>query len=101
MVGSRHLWYLCIESEQLLDYGGFSELFPKIENLEETNMSRLHKAMQDLKFDKRMFEWNLRNGHITKEELKKHLEQLPDDANKVDLLRLMEESHLNSDGSSH
>ena len=46
-----------------------------------------------LKFDKRLLEWNLNNGQLSKEELKKHLEQLPDLSNRVDLLRMGEEKH--------
>lgn len=32
----------------------------------------------ELKFDTRMIEINLKNGSLTKEELKKHLQELPD-----------------------
>lgn len=44
-----------------------------------------------LKYDKRLLEWNLNNGQLSKEELKKHLEQLPDLSNRIDLLRMAEE----------
>ncbi len=44
-----------------------------------------------LKFDKRLLEWNLNNGQLSKEELKKHLDQLPDLSNRIDLLRMGEE----------
>jgi hypothetical protein len=46
---------------------------------------------KSLKFDKRLLEWNLNNGQLSKEELKKHLDQLPDLANRVDMLRMGEE----------
>jgi tripartite-type tricarboxylate transporter receptor subunit TctC len=53
-------------------------------------MSSLDKAMKNLKFDKRMTEINLNNSQLTKEELKKYLEQLPDLAQNVDLLNMMD-----------
>lgn len=52
----------------------------------------LFKAMKDLKFDKRLTEWNLANGQITKEEWKKHLEALPDMKDKVEFIDLEEGS---------
>ncbi len=48
---------------------------------------------KNLKFDKRLLEWNINNGQLSKEELKKHLEQLPDLSSRVDLLRMGEEKH--------
>jgi hypothetical protein len=48
---------------------------------------------KSLKFDKRLLEWNMNNGQLSKEELQKHLEQLPDLSNRVDLLRMAEEKH--------
>lgn len=53
-------------------------------------MSSLDKAMKNLKFDKRMTEINLNNSQLSKEELKKYLEQLPDLAQNVDLLNMMD-----------
>ena len=38
----------------------------------------LSKAMKNLKFDKRMIEWNLRHGSFSKQELEEHLSSLPD-----------------------
>ncbi len=48
----------------------------------------LHKAMKQLKLDKRLIEWNLRNGQLTQDELKKHLDSLPDLKDKVDIVNL-------------
>lgn len=38
----------------------------------------IDKALEKMKFDTRLIDTNLNNGFISKEELKKHLEQLPD-----------------------
>jgi hypothetical protein len=38
----------------------------------------LDKAMKNLKYDSRLTEYNLNAGILTPEELKKHLEALPD-----------------------
>lgn len=43
----------------------------------------LDKAMKNLKYDKRLTEWNITNNQITKEDWQKHLESLPDLANEV------------------
>lgn len=48
----------------------------------------LDKALKNLKFDVRMTEFNVNQGQISKEELKAHLDQLPDlqaNAEKIDL----------------
>ena len=48
----------------------------------------LFKSIKNLKFDKRLTEYNLNKGLLTKEELQKHLETLDDVGHKVDLVRL-------------
>ena len=59
----------------------------------------LDKAMKNLKFDTRMQEYNLNNGLLTQEELKKHLESLQDASNNVELIDIddadddLDESH--------
>ena len=58
----------------------------------------LYKAMKDLKFDKRLTEWNLSNGQLTKEELKKHLDALPDMKDKTEAIDLEDTS---SKGEPH
>jgi len=48
----------------------------------------LNKALEDLKFDKRLTELNIRLGRITQEEVDKHdaaLEDLESQAEKLDL----------------
>jgi hypothetical protein len=51
----------------------------------------LDKSMKSLKYDKRLTEWNLRNNQMTKEELQKHLTELPDLSTQVAYLTLEEE----------
>lgn len=51
----------------------------------------LDKAVKNLKWDKRLVEWNLRNGQLTPEELKKHLEALPDMKDKIDIVSLADD----------
>jgi len=45
----------------------------------------LDKAMKNLKFDKRLIEWYVNNGQLSKEELKAHLDSLPDMGHNIDL----------------
>lgn len=60
----------------------------------------LQKVLEALKYDKRMAEWYLRRGLITKEELKKHLETLPDLANEAAHFDLEEEEETGN-GAAH
>lgn len=48
----------------------------------------LDKAMKNMKFDNRLFQQNMANGTLTEEELKKHLESLPDCANNAEKLQI-------------
>ncbi len=48
----------------------------------------LDKALKNLKFDKRLTEYNLNKGLLTKPELDKHLESLQDVGGKIDLVNL-------------
>ena len=48
----------------------------------------LYKAMQNLKFDKRLTESNLNTGTMSKEEWNQHLEKLPDMAHNVETLTM-------------
>lgn len=48
----------------------------------------LDKSMKSLKFDRRMMEMNVAKGELTKEEIKKHLESLPDLAAKIEVINL-------------
>ncbi|MCK6598774.1 MAG: hypothetical protein L6Q37_10455 [Bdellovibrionaceae bacterium] len=45
----------------------------------------LNEALKKLKFDSRLTEWYLKNNLLTQEELQKHLSELPDVANNVDI----------------
>jgi hypothetical protein len=53
----------------------------------------LDKAMKNLKFDKRLIEWYVNNGQLSKEELKAHLESLPDMAHNVELVSKDDDHH--------
>ena len=45
----------------------------------------LDKAMKNLKFDKRLTEWYINNGQLTREELEAHLKTLPDMGHNVEM----------------
>lgn len=45
----------------------------------------LDKAMKNLKFDKRLAEWHINNGQLTREEFEAYLKSLPDLAHNVEL----------------
>lgn len=48
----------------------------------------LYKAMQNLKYDKRLTERNLTTGQVTKEEWQQHLDKLPDMSHNIDVLNM-------------
>ena len=48
----------------------------------------LSRAIENLKFDVRMHEWNLVQGHVKREELQRYLQGLPDLADRVVKLKL-------------
>lgn len=52
----------------------------------------LHKSLKNLKFDKRLTEYNLNKGLLSQDELKKHLESLPDVGSKIDLINFKKET---------
>ncbi|MCC7406248.1 MAG: hypothetical protein IT288_17780 [Bdellovibrionales bacterium] len=56
-------------------------------------MSRLSKALAQLKFDSRMTEWNQNQGLVTPEEVKKHLDSLPDLSSRALQLTLEDETN--------
>ncbi len=58
----------------------------------------LDKAMKNLKYDRRLLEWNLANNQITQEEYNKLLQDLPDLKDKVDLERMVD---TKDDSDSH
>jgi hypothetical protein len=61
----------------------------------------LAKEIEKLKYDKRLTDYQIRSGKMSKDELGKHLQSLPDSAENVDNLRLSEDGtetqadHLN------
>lgn len=55
----------------------------------------LNKALEDLKFDKRLTELNLRLGRITKEEVDKQINSLEDLESQVEKLDLESEKSEN------
>lgn len=61
----------------------------------------LDKSLQAMKFDTRLMDLNLRSGTITKEEIKKHMEQLPDLSDKCEKLNLEDSSEDSQDNQSN
>lgn len=53
----------------------------------------LDKATKKLKFDTRLTEWSLNNGQLSKDELKKHLDALPDLKDKSEVVNLSDDRH--------
>ena len=56
----------------------------------------LNKALEDLKFDKRLVELNMKQGRLTKEQLEQYQKSLPDlqdNCEKLDIEK--EETGLN------
>jgi hypothetical protein len=52
----------------------------------------LDKSLQAMKFDTRLIELSLRAGTLSKEEIKKHMDQLPDLSDKCEKLNLDDSS---------
>lgn len=64
--------------------------------------SSLFDALNAKKFDKRLIDWNIQNGIITKQDLESHTSQLADEsANKVDLNLAEELSKDTSEEEAH
>jgi hypothetical protein len=57
----------------------------------------LDKSLKNLKFDKRLTEYNLNKGLLTQDELKKHLDTLQDVGSKIDLVSLKKDASDVSD----
>ena len=57
----------------------------------------LDKSLKNLKFDKRLTEYNLNKGLLTQDELKKHLDTLQDLGSKIDLVSLKKDASDVSD----
>ena len=54
--------------------------------------------LDKMKFDNRLFEFQLRHGLITKEEIQKHLASLQDEAGNATKLKLFDENEVNGHG---
>jgi hypothetical protein len=67
----------------------------------------LGRELEKLKYDKRLTDWYVNNGKLSKEDFKKHLESLPDLASNIDHFGLAEEAGGDQDpfngenGSGH
>ena len=57
----------------------------------------LDKSLKNLKFEKRLTEYNLNKGLLTQDELKKHLDTLQDVGSKIDLVSLKKDASDISD----
>jgi hypothetical protein len=57
----------------------------------------LDKSLKNLKFDKRLTEYNLNKGLLTQDELNKHLDSLQDVGSKIDLVSLKKDHSDNSE----
>lgn len=51
----------------------------------------LGDAIKNLKYDKRLTLWNINQGNLSSEELKKHLETLPDLGKNVEMMTLTDD----------
>lgn len=56
----------------------------------------LHEALQMIKFDKRLLEWNIRQGIITREQVEELMKSIPDSTSHALELDI-EADHGNSD----
>lgn len=54
----------------------------------KSNARPLAQEIENLRFDKRMTELNLKHGRMTKEELKKHLDSLEDLTNQSEIMKI-------------
>jgi len=52
----------------------------------------LDNAMKNMKFDLRLIEFNIRTGQLTKEEVQKYLQSLPDSSANSEKLDIEENS---------
>ena len=55
-------------------------------------MFNLNKSNEEMKFDSRMIDWNLKSGLITQQEYEAHLQQLADESANATHFTLEEEA---------
>lgn len=51
-------------------------------------MADLNKALDTMKFDVRMRDWNMKQGNLKKEDLEKHMGSLNDSSNSCEPVTL-------------
>ena len=51
-------------------------------------MADLNQSLDSMKFDVRMRDWNMKQGHVKKEDLEKHIKSLPDSASSSEPVTL-------------
>jgi len=56
-------------------------------------MRGLHIALKKMKYDSRMLDWNIKNGKLTDDELKTHLNSLEDLSSECENITLDDEGH--------
>jgi hypothetical protein len=61
----------------------------------------LSKELEKLKFDKRLIEWHVSRGKLSKEDAKKHLDGLPDLASNVEQVNLGHATHAEPDTTAN
>ncbi len=62
--------------------------------------SYLEQQMNLLKFDKRLLEINFKNGQVSQDEYKKHLETLEDDEDKAEKLGFQKDMEAQNEQES-
>ncbi len=61
----------------------------------------LESILEELKYDKRLIEWNLRRGIITHEDVKKHLSSLQDISSEAISFNLEDDDSEDMDESGN
>lgn len=62
----------------------------------------LHEALNQVKFDKRLVDWHLKQGSLTKVDLEKYVKSLPDlAAQSMPLTFEDEDDGMNGSGFDH
>ena len=59
----------------------------------------LSKELEKVKYDKRLLDWHVSRGKLSKEEVKKYLDSLPDLASNVEAFELGSEGMRGTNGN--